>query len=66
MDNAQIQSFVKEIELFKGLTDDELVILSENIVEETYNTDDLLFEENGERKDLFLNKALYLCVIHNF
>jgi len=54
MDYAQIQSFVKEIELFKDLTDKELHILSENIVEETYNTSDLLFEENGERKDLFL------------
>lgn len=54
MNNIQIQSFIKEIELFKGLTDQELSILSENIVEETYNAGDLLFEENGERKDLFL------------
>lgn len=54
MENAQIQDFIKEIELFKGLTEEELHILSENIVEETYNTNDLLFEENALRKDLFL------------
>ncbi len=54
MENTDIQQFIKEIELFKGLTEDELKKLSEHIVEESYNAGDLLFEENGPRKDLFL------------
>ncbi|MCD6346742.1 MAG: aspartate ammonia-lyase, partial [Bacteroidales bacterium] len=33
---------------------EELLVLSEHIVEETYASNELLFEENGERKDLFL------------
>jgi aspartate ammonia-lyase len=54
MNKAQIQEFIREIELFKGLTDQEFIDLSENLVEVTYEANDLLFEENGERKDLFL------------
>jgi len=54
MDYKQIQGFVKEIELFQGLTEQELGILSKSLVEATFNRNDLLFEENGERKDLFL------------
>lgn len=54
MDNTQIIEFIKEIELFAGLTDKEFITLSESIEEATYNRGELLFEENGERKDLFL------------
>ena len=54
MDNAEINNFIKEIELFQGLSEDELLALSENIEEATYQRNELLFEENGERKDLFL------------
>jgi aspartate ammonia-lyase len=54
MDYKQIQGFVKEIELFQGLTEQELDNLSKSLVEATFNRNDLLFEENGERKDLFL------------
>jgi signal-transduction protein with cAMP-binding, CBS, and nucleotidyltransferase domain len=54
MDNTQIKNFIKEIELFQGLTDQELQTLSISMEEATFNTNELLFEENGERKDLFL------------
>ncbi len=54
MNNVQIKSFIKEIELFQGLSEEELQTLSESIEEATYKPGELLFEENGERKDLFL------------
>ncbi|HKL66779.1 MAG TPA: aspartate ammonia-lyase [Bacteroidales bacterium] len=54
MDYNEIISFVKEIELFQGLNDREFQILSESIEESTFRRGELLFEENGERKDLFL------------
>ena len=54
MNKIQTQDFIKEIELFRGLTKEELNILSESLVEATYNRGEMLFEENGERKDLFL------------
>lgn len=54
MNSSQIQDFIREIELFHGLTEEELKTLSENIIECTFNTGEYLFEENGERKDLFL------------
>lgn len=54
MKNTKINEFIREIELFRGLTDREFQVLAENIEEITYNTGDLLFEENGERKDLFI------------
>ena len=54
MELQEIYSFVKNIELFKGLTDDELKNLSENIIEKKYKKGELLFEENGLRKDIFI------------
>ncbi len=54
MDYTQIQGFIKEIELFQGLTDQELHTLAQSMEELAFNPGDLLFEENGERKDLFL------------
>jgi aspartate ammonia-lyase len=54
MDKKSIFSFIKEIELFKGLTEDELITLSESINEKKYQKGDLLFEENGPRKDIFI------------
>lgn len=50
----EIYSFIKEIELFKGLNKDELKILCKNIVEKEYLKGELLFEENGPRKDIFI------------
>ena len=54
MNDVRIRDFIKEIELFQGLTDEELSNLSKSLVEVTYDEGELLFEENGERKDLFL------------
>lgn len=54
MDNREILNFIKEIELFQGLDEQEFKTLSESIKEDTYQHNELLFEENGERKDLFL------------
>lgn len=54
MEYAQIQHFIKEIELFQGLTDQEFDTLSKSLTETTFNRNELLFEENNERKALFL------------
>jgi len=54
MNKTQILDFIKEIELFQGLTDKEFLTLSESLKEATFKPNELLFEENGERKDLFL------------
>lgn len=54
MEHTHIHDFIREIELFQGLTDKEFHTLSDSIEEVVYNKGELLFEENGERKDLFL------------
>lgn len=54
MDSDKTIRFIKEIELFNGLSEREFEILSESIEEGTFRKGELLFEENGERKDLFL------------
>ena len=54
MELKEIYSFVKDIELFKGLTEEELNNLSANLIEKKYKKGELLFEENGPRKDIFI------------
>lgn len=54
MDTIQKLDFLKEIELFRDLNDEELNILTGYLEEATYSKGELLFEENGERKNLFL------------
>jgi aspartate ammonia-lyase len=54
MENREILEFIKDIELFEGLSATELMVLSDNIKEEVFEPGDLLFQENGERRDLFL------------
>src|SRR6056297_3879925 len=54
MDNNTILTFVKGIELFKGLSEKELNILAEYIEVKKYSKGDLLFEENGPRTDIFI------------
>lgn len=54
MDTKSVNSFIKEIELFKGLSDQELEALAQNIIEKKYAKGELLFEENGPRKDIFI------------
>lgn len=54
MDIEKVSLFIKEIELFKGLSEKEFEVLAENIVEKKYKKGELLFEENGPRKDIFI------------
>ena len=54
MKNNDLYNFIKQIELFKGLTEEELNILTEYIDEKNYKKGELLFEENGPRKDIFI------------
>jgi aspartate ammonia-lyase len=54
MELTQIQEFIKEIELFQGLTNEEFSRLAKSLEENTFNTGELLFEENGARKDFYL------------
>lgn len=56
MNKSEILEFVRNIELFKGLSNNELDLLTSNIKEVVFQPGDLLFSENGERKDLFLIK----------
>jgi len=50
----KVLDFVKEVELFNGLTSDELTGLVSNLQEKNYKKGDLLFEENGPRQDIFI------------
>lgn len=54
METIKLLEFIKGIELFKGLDETELNILIKNIHEKKYKKDELLFEENGPRKDIFI------------
>lgn len=54
MEISEIYSFIKEIELFKGLEESELKTLSEHVNKKKYAKGELLFEENGPRKDIFI------------
>lgn len=54
MNYSQILSFIEGIELFQGLSNKEFHSLTESIEEVTFQRNELLFEENGERKDLFI------------
>ena len=46
--------FLKEIELFQDLTNEEHEKLSKHVRFEAYADNDKLFEENTERTDLFI------------
>jgi aspartate ammonia-lyase len=54
METIELFEFIKGIELFKGLDETELNILIKNIHEKKFKKDELLFEENGPRKDIFI------------
>lgn len=49
-----IKEFIKKIELFNGLKDEELIILIDNIKVKNFNTGSLLFSENNPRKEFFI------------
>ncbi len=50
----KILDFVKGVELFKGLSDEELNGLVSKLQPKSYNKGEFLFEENGPRQDIFI------------
>lgn len=54
MKRADIESFIKNMDLFSGLNNQELSVLAESLKKESYKPGDLLFEENKPRKNLFI------------
>ncbi|MGM0550688.1 MAG: aspartate ammonia-lyase [Bacteroidota bacterium] len=54
MEDKQLYDFLNDIELFNGLTDDEFDVLIKNMEKKSFKTGELLFEQNGPRKDIFI------------
>ena len=54
MQKQKIIAFIRNIELLKGLNDQELDVLADYLDEQTYEKGQLLFEENGPRRDIFI------------
>lgn len=56
MNSTDILSFLKKIDLFKGLKETELQTLSENVTFKQFQAGEYLFEESMPRKEIFLIK----------
>jgi len=54
MQKPKVIEFIRNIELLNGLDDPELDVLAEYLDEQTYEKGQLLFEENGPRRDIFI------------
>lgn len=54
MDKIKIQEFLKNIELFKDLTNYEIEVLAEQFQSINYSEGDFLFKENQERERVFV------------
>lgn len=54
MDTINKNTFIKNIELFKGLSEEELEVLVLNLEQKEFKKGELLFEEHGPRKDIFI------------
>lgn len=54
MEDKKLYDFLNDIELFNGLTDDEFDVLIKNMEKKSFKTGELLFEQNGPRKDIFI------------
>jgi len=54
MKREVIFNFIQNIELFNGFEEEELEVLVDALQEKTYQKGELLFEENGPRKDIFI------------
>lgn len=54
MEINEIKSFIKDIELFSGLNDDELSLVSSRIVTRIYQEGEFLFQENTPREQIFI------------
>ena len=47
MDNSEILNFIREIELFQELNEEEFYVLSESIEENSSKSTNYFFKENG-------------------
>lgn len=54
MKNNEILMFLRKIELFRNLDDQEYKELAKSVNEKTFKSGDLLFTENGPRKNIFI------------
>lgn len=54
MDSGKIESFLRKIELFRGLDNTELKSLARGVTEQKFNADELLFRENGSRGGIMI------------
>ena len=54
MGTSEINDFIKEIELFKDLDDQERALVASNLVEKTYPANTVLFEENCKRDHIYI------------
>ncbi len=54
MDINETFLFLKKIELFRNLNNDEFIGLAKSVKENKYKAGDLLFRENGPREDIFI------------
>ncbi|MFO8022031.1 MAG: cyclic nucleotide-binding domain-containing protein, partial [Perlabentimonas sp.] len=54
MDKNTIISFLKNIELFNGLSDDEYQMLTCCVDNKQFKPNELLFRENGPRESIFI------------
>ena len=54
MEINEILTFIRKIELFRNLNDEEFKELAICVREKTYKTGDLIFRENGPREDIFI------------
>lgn len=54
MNNTEIIEFLKKIELFRGLTEDEFQMLFSSVKQKTFNPNDTLFRENDPRESIFI------------
>lgn len=54
MNTINKNEFIKDIELFKGMSESEIDILVQNMEQKEFAKGKLLFEEHGPRKDIFI------------
>ncbi|MBD3170207.1 MAG: aspartate ammonia-lyase [candidate division Zixibacteria bacterium] len=54
MDKKIIEPFLKKVQLFDTLDDDEIKIIAGRIEEKSYDVNQLLFEENSPRRNLYV------------
>ncbi len=54
MEQNKILSFIKDVELFKDLTEEELLLLVDKFFEKDYRINEYIFQENSPRKNLYV------------